>query len=443
MEINNKFIEYLNDKAKDFLFLLKPIAQNDRKSASSQTKSKFSSHHIPSINIDSNDILDSSISRIDLEGNVVSKSFDYNDKLIGFEQHDFLELRKFLEKISIRNEFHDKISYEFLLNSIFKWFKCNYTGKIDNKIFYDYLRKKINESVKKTRISIPIENLSIESKFKIGDIEFDFFSEDFFKKWEENSKNSKYVKDLKKKYQGKVIASISIEAEQIKCLEIAKEKVENSLILLRIFSPTILFDDRIPSYFGRKGSILVPESHSFIFHNEFPTLSSSIDCNNIPIRTISNDELHMLKQNGLEEASQLMTKNDPTDFEKKILNSLNILSRSVISNNFEEKMLFTLVSIETLLLKNHNEPIQSNIGRRLAYLISKDPTKRKEINDLIIKAYDLRSRFIHHGQQIVETEILHKTRIYIFESIIKILRLKDKIQTHQKLFEQLEKLTWS
>ena len=443
MEINNKFIEYLNDKAKDFLFLLKPITQNDRKTAAVRTKRKFSSHYIPFINIDSNDILDFSISRIDFKGNVVSKSFDYNDKLIGFGQHDFLELRKFLEKISIRNEFRNKISYDFLLNSIFEWFRCNYTGKIDNKIFYDYLRKKIDESVKKTRIAIPIENLSIESKFQIGDIEFDFFSKDFFKKWEENSKDLKYVKDLKKKYQGKVIASISIEAEQIKCLEIAKEKVENSLILLRIFSPTILFDDRIPSYFGRKGSILVPESHFFIFNSEFPTVSSSIDCNIIPIRTISNKELHMLKQYGLEEAIQLITKNDLTEFEEKILKSLNILSRSVISNNLEEKMLFTLVSIETLLLKNNNEPIQSNIGRRLAYIISKDPTKRKEINDLIIKAYDLRSKFIHHGQQIEETKILHKTRFYVFESIIKILKLKDKIQTHKKLFEQLEKLIWS
>ncbi|MCK4359502.1 MAG: hypothetical protein KAW92_12345 [Candidatus Cloacimonetes bacterium] len=440
MDLNEELITYINAKAKELLFLLKPIIEEKQKH---KTKSNSSITHIPSILIENKDIKEITLSQIDYKGIVISRSFKYKKMNIGLDKSDFYNLRKFIEKLSIRKKLRNKVSSKFITDTIFNWFKLNYTGEIDSTDdFYSYLKQNIQKSVKSRKVSIPIENLSIESPFSIGDVNYDFFRKEFFRKWLEESNNSEHVEKLKNKYQGKVIASVTIVAEKNMCREIAVDKVEKSLVLLRIFSPTILFDDAIPSFFGREGSILLPSCHYFTYNNKFPNLTSSMEVNCNPIRFISNNEIKMLKQDGLDQASLLLTKPDLSELEEKIFKSLYILSRSVLSNNFEEKMIFALSSIETLLLKDSNEPIQSNIGRRLAYINSQKPEKREEINKLIKDAYNLRSEFIHHGQQIVETEILNKTRHYIFLSFMKIIRLTNKIQTHQELITQIEHLTW-
>jgi Apea-like HEPN len=65
-----------------------------------------------------------------------------------------------------------------------------------------------------------------------------------------------------------------------------------------------------------------------------------------------------------------------------------------------DKLVHILVGLESIILKDSNEPIMNNIGERMAALIGHDPASRKAIIGNVKKTYALRSSFIHHGQRI-------------------------------------------
>lgn len=67
------------------------------------------------------------------------------------------------------------------------------------------------------------------------------------------------------------------------------------------------------------------------------------------------------------------------------------------------KLVAVLVALESMLLNDGSEPIQQNLSERIAFLFG--PEKRSGIKKSVIRAYSLRSKFIHHGHIIGTDEI--------------------------------------
>ena len=56
-------------------------------------------------------------------------------------------------------------------------------------------------------------------------------------------------------------------------------------------------------------------------------------------------------------------------------------------NEVADKLVFVLVSLESMLLKDSNEPITKNIGERMAFLIGQSMDERKAIIQNVDVAY--------------------------------------------------------
>jgi len=56
-----------------------------------------------------------------------------------------------------------------------------------------------------------------------------------------------------------------------------------------------------------------------------------------------------------------------------------IYSRNSIATDISDKLLFVLVALESMLLKDSNEPLQKNIGERMAFLVGDSAQSRKVI----------------------------------------------------------------
>jgi len=58
---------------------------------------------------------------------------------------------------------------------------------------------------------------------------------------------------------------------------------------------------------------------------------------------------------------------------------LQLHSRSSIAAGVSHKIVFVIAAIESLLLKDSNEPIQKNLGERMAFIIGESLEERKKI----------------------------------------------------------------
>ena len=54
-------------------------------------------------------------------------------------------------------------------------------------------------------------------------------------------------------------------------------------------------------------------------------------------------------------------------------------------------------ALEMILLRNDTEPIQQNIGERMAFVVGRNVNERKAIINNFRRIYSVRSKFLHHG----------------------------------------------
>ena len=231
---------------------------------------------------------------------------------------------------------------------------------------------------------------------------------------------------------------------QQRCIEIAKLQIEKALTVLRFFSPSAFLPE-IPCYFGIMGQTDIPKSHYFVFENEdeIPLVQEGIDERRMHSWSISAHEYSELYKMGLRLASNLIFKEDHTQFEDSVLNSMYLFGRALTSREFQDKIVYALVSIETLLLQNQSEPIQSNVGLRLAFLSESEPQKRKNVKETINKAYKFRSSYIHHGKIGEDWELLKVLQHTIWTAIRNALVSVDRFKTRKEFLDYIENMILS
>ncbi len=294
---------------------------------------------------------------------------------------------------------------------------------------------------------IPIKFLIIEESFNVGKVTFEFLTKDFFDDWQVESEKdmkgsgkniSKFFEELRKRYQGKVYASIKVKGDKETCKRIAKEETEIALMALRFFSPTVFLPE-IPSYFGVKGKTSVPSIDFLIFEGQFPSkIEYGLEENRIFDFRVDKVLFNEMKKMGLDNLSDLLLKDRKTKLEELLLNSLFLFSKAIISNNFEDKLVFSLVPVEMLLLKDTSDPIQSNLWLRLSFLTANKAEDRKKVKRLIQEAYKLRSAYLHHGKKKENFRLLRDLQINTWTALRNILISRDVFATKEDLLEYIE-----
>ena len=246
-----------------------------------------------------------------------------------------------------------------------------------------------------------------------------------------------WMEKIRKSYQGEVFTTLSTYAEQKKAIAIAIEETENALVILRFFSPTSLIPE-IPSYFDRMGHTALPTNHLFIFESKYPNLINEIDEERQFQWPIREKDIFIFKTIGLDQANDILTKQKRTAFEDLLFSSIHLFSRAIVSKEFQDKLVFTLVSLETLLLKDTLEPIQTMLGLRLSFIPDLKVEQRKEIIRLIKDAYVFRSSFIHHGKKSEDIQLLQNLQRVTWDTLRIALINKNRFATQKEFIDFIE-----
>ena len=133
-----------------------------------------------------------------------------------------------------------------------------------------------------------------------------------------------------------------------------------------------------------------------------------------------------------------LASNRTTELRRSLYDALILHSRQAQAIELSDKLVFALAALESMFLIDANEPIQKNLGERLAFLVGTTVEERKAIVKNVGEVYKVRSAFVHHGQVPRHQDALDRFLIIAWDAFAGLLRNRDQYKTKAALLGALE-----
>ena len=213
-------------------------------------------------------------------------------------------------------------------------------------------------------------------------------------------------------------------------------KIEEAIAAVKFFH--YLNDDFYGRYFGiagrvisqvRRVMLLYPQGSGFVgFESAWVGARSEFE--------IDASRVKFMQAYGFRELTRILAKESRTDIQDRIISAILWFAKAVdvvLKDTAKMEPIFDLggrarqrsqaemmgpydrlvklmVSLETLLLVDENEPIAANLSERTAMLVAHDYQTRKKLVQFVKDMYRKRSRIIHHGSKgIAQNELQQLT----------------------------------
>ena len=434
-----------NTKASDLLLLLAPI-KNDPEPRTFETE-QYIDHSLDDVEI----IGDTTEAQLDFTGQEISRSFTHDNKLIGLQGEAYRAFFKLCENIQRTKQYTTAISLDLVQNELFEWMKSRYRGET-NLPFLDFSQPRMEAEIKEIEIWVPIHSLLIQSNFSLGKIQFQIITKALIDRWEaaliENKTEEKanqtrdFFKGERKEIQGLAAATIKLVAESRRAGQIALDEIERTLNILRFFEPAN-FHPIFVSHCAIIGKQNIQTTKYYVVENNVLTSStaSMIDDSYRPWK-IETQLLVHIQNHGLNILNSILLSENRTDFHNTIIDTLQTYSRVGLASNYSDKLVYLLVTLESLLLKNSSEPIEQNVAERMAFSLTKVPSQRKKIIENFKKMYALRSKFVHHANDVEREHIdsLSRFMFNVWQLLNMIINHANSFQNREQMIEAFDKV---
>ncbi len=447
-EMHEKAIINVNESANSLIDLLEEIPlpkQND---------TTFGKDLYSTATITDEHILDMKFSLSNGLGEEVCKYFYKEDVAYGFINESYQMFCSIAQKIYRNKGISKLISFEYLKEKLFTWIQNAFVQ--DEKVdFYDNLSEVCFVDVVEREIIIPVPFTLAEKEFCFGGMVFKPLTEQMIDDWFEQANSNKKESielqqfeimkmKVKQEIQGYIAGIFVCTAEPLRAKELAYEKLSKNLSFLRLLSHANFHYKAICPAHEYGKSFIINATYLSIKRTNFEmdyvmeTLDKTILWN------IETKIIDYVLSGPFQKANELLLIETPNDFQDKLLNAVIIYSKHTISHEIYDKILYILVAIETMLLKTDTEPIQQNIGQRLAYLIGSGLEERKCIIKTIKDIYSIRSKYIHHGIiDFKDDELMKKFMLYVWQAFSKMIEFINTFETREKFIEYLDNLLLS
>ncbi|MCA9305059.1 MAG: hypothetical protein KDA16_00885 [Phycisphaerales bacterium] len=319
----------------------------------------------------------------------------------------------------------------------------------------EYCRLRLAQQIRRFRVWVPIANLHVQTPFSVGPVGIQTITSDLLKNWvsrktrqddapDIREQTNKRFEDLDKKLRGAAAGVVEIEAEPIAARVFALEQVEDALSLLRLFAgPAII--PRLRSYCAPRGQEnmatyhVILESNDNQFHSEARGL---LDRDSNPWR-ISTQEIAELNAAGLARLGSILHESTRSDFQTRVMAALRLYSDSTRERQIASRLVLIFAALESLFLKNANEPITQNLSERLAILSMDTPDDRVSVVQLTRRVYAQRSKFVHHSEHIELNDDLEQFVGIAWHGLMTIIANIDTFKTLGQFIEHLDRLKMS
>lgn len=421
-EVHPSAEDNFNSKAKALIERIEKAPRDN------QPTRRFKSEvHVGAAITDKNIIGEPQEAIINYRGNTVGRFFISEGERYGLMNSGHLALVELAEKIQRLPAFRDRLSQKFIEESIFSWLKKCFTEANQEKAFMPTLIESANEVVEPMTVYVPIANTVVQRPFLFCGVVIRNISKSLIDEMaairasildeSKRANANQFFEQLRKDYQGFAAVEMNLVCEPEYANDFAVMTAQRVTSFLGIYSSAMLVPD-VKCISKIKGTENLAQS----------TTISRTDSNRLSIQRgildrapgqhwhIAETDLDRYAKGGLGILSEIAIKEQPTEFESLVLNTSLLYSKAAFTAEPLEKLVYMLSALESILLKNENEPIQQSLAERMAIFTSQELTERKTIIKNVKAVYRLRSRYLHHGHSSSELEELSDffIRVWIF-----------------------------
>jgi hypothetical protein len=242
----------------------------------------------------------------------------------------------------------------------------------------------------------------------------------------------------KKDLLGFAAATVEIEAEPARATELARDLSDKAISLLRLFSGAN-FDPRQFSYCVPLGSHH-RHGHHYIRVRDEQIISDErgITSKGQFPWVVDDFLLKEINPAGLNVMGELFEREPKTELEQTVFDALLLYSNAALVPTLAEKLLYMFAALESVLLRDANEPVTDTIAERLAFISGADtPDARIAAKNLVKKAYGVRSKFVHHGKR--EDSDLSRFFLNAWTGLMRLAGSASRHRTKAELLDNIER----
>jgi hypothetical protein len=344
------------------------------------------------------------------------------------------------------------ISLRFAEGAILSWLGARHEQASPTTMIDDLLQRAA-EAVEPRELWVPIATLYVQSELKIGPITIRTINREMLASWgervldtvhgeEERAKTLANLDRQKQELQDLAAATMTVCAEPIRAAEIALERTENVLIVLRALSAVNLRPERVSycTVFGKEH--MEGWSYLRLLDGAVVSVGEGVVKDPVPWQ-LTDKEVAVLRSAGLDIAAALVFKVNRTEFEDTVVNALRLYARSSLEAEMSDRVIYILAALESLLLKDGGESIQQNLAERLAFYVADTAECRMKIAATLRAIYAGRSGFLHHGRELRDKQHLVDFLRYAWFCHLKVLRSAGQFATQREFVESIELIKFS
>ena len=324
------------------------------------------------------------------------------------------------EKLRLLSERVAKISWvrnflgqKYVEKVLFLWCRENFS-LLEQASFTDFLTAKAKTVIKTQTVCVPIALMEIEEDFTFGPVEIISLTAEFIEEREQArmlmsstqlDQTQLLFADISKKIQGLAAIRFNMRGAdnhvKLQCYNLAKDIIG----LIRLYS-TAAYNPWIVCPCDVLGLETAPSKTLLSYSDRDFSFSEGSATSNLRHWRLSNFEIKNIRNRGLEVMARLVKTDNLSKFQSRVRSSLLTYSKGITSTDLGDRLVYTFSAMEALLIRDASEPIQQNLGERMAFLIEVDPTTRQAIVKNVKDAYAIRSRYIHYRIQISDEKAL-------------------------------------
>lgn len=364
---------------------------------------------------------------------------------VGWEGPEFDAIKDLVRKFENAAPIKDRVSNRFLLDEIFNWLTETLEVKRSDTL-PQHIAERCSSEIREYEIWVPVYRTYSASDFAIGDVEFRTVSKALLDQWyahipEDEAKKpemAQWINRKRARIQGSIAARIRIKAEVNKAREVAQSAASEAVGVLRFLSP-VNWTCKLVSHCLPIGKENTRQAMELFIEDDAVknVVEASIE-EGPPGWNI--DEARHTSPGLLEALHKLTLNRTATKFKNDLYATFLLHSRHSVAAEIPHKIVFLVAAIESLLIKDSHEPIQKNLGERMAFIVGNSLTERKDIARNVEEFYRVRSAFFHHGRSVKaeETDIVDKFFLNVWFCLVRLLVQVDQYETKDKLFAVLE-----
>jgi hypothetical protein len=347
--------------------------------------------------------------------------------------------------------FNGLATRSFLEEELFSWVKATVRSETTSTPV-DWLLDRLEAEVKTCEVVIPISELHLESELILGPVALRTFPKHFFEQFEapgtageeaQREAHATWCRQMREQFQGLAAAHVRITAEPKRAIELAYEHVDLAVGVLRFFAPPH-FEPRFVSHLAPFSLAPARKLWTFVAGEDgrcFKIFDRLVDPQ--PPSVVDDAAKNLMLSLGLADLQRILAKDVRSAFDDAILSALVMFGRAALTWDLRERLVWYCASLESILLRADSESIVQNLSERLALVTYDARESRQRAIDDIRRVYNIRSRFVHHGSDIDDGNLVKVFANHGFRFFQRALKLASKFEEKNAFVSHIDSIKLS